>query len=83
MALDLQKNQEMYFGIYIEGEIKTGLAVILKPLWVIQFELDVQGGGIQSGNRGGSYPYERHFGPLLRFAPFNSWPVGDYTEDVE
>lgn len=50
-----------------------------EALWVIQFELDVQGGGIQSGNRGGSYPYERHFGPLLRFAPFNSWPVGDYT----
>ncbi|WP_405381099.1 RagB/SusD family nutrient uptake outer membrane protein [Maribacter sp. LLG6340-A2] len=50
-----------------------------EALWVIQFELDVQGGGLQSGSRGGSYAFERHFGPLLRFAPFNSWPVGDYT----
>ncbi|RRQ49786.1 RagB/SusD family nutrient uptake outer membrane protein [Maribacter algicola] len=50
-----------------------------EALWVIQFELDVQGGGIQSGSRGGSYAAERHFAPLLRFAPFNSWPVGDYT----
>ncbi len=48
-------------------------------LWVIQFELDVQGGGLQSGNRGGAYAFERHFAPLLRFRPFNSWPVGDYT----
>ncbi|WP_028375445.1 RagB/SusD family nutrient uptake outer membrane protein [Leeuwenhoekiella sp. MAR_2009_132] len=50
-----------------------------ESLWVIQFELDVQGGGLQSGNRGGSYAFERHFAPLLRFRPFNSWPVGDYT----
>ncbi|MGO4918069.1 RagB/SusD family nutrient uptake outer membrane protein [Maribacter spongiicola] len=50
-----------------------------EALWVIQFEIDVQGGGLQSSSRGGSYAFERHFGPLLRFAPFNSWPVGDYT----
>ena len=50
-----------------------------EALWVIQFELDVQGGGLQSGNRAGSYAFERHFAPLLRFEPFNSWPVGDYT----
>ncbi|SHJ42187.1 RagB/SusD family nutrient uptake outer membrane protein [Pseudozobellia thermophila] len=50
-----------------------------EAIWVIQFEVDVQGGGLQSGSRGGSYPYERHFAPLLRFAPFTSWPVGDYT----
>lgn len=50
-----------------------------EALWVIQFELDVQGGGLQSGSLGGSYTFERHFAPLLRFAPFTSWPVGDYT----
>lgn len=50
-----------------------------ESLWVMQFELDVQGGGLQSGSRGGSYAFERHFAPLLRFRPFNSWPVGDYT----
>ncbi|MFD3001992.1 RagB/SusD family nutrient uptake outer membrane protein [Pontibacter toksunensis] len=50
-----------------------------EALWVIQFELDIQGGGIVSGGMGGSYLAERHFAPLLRFPPFNSWPVGDYT----
>lgn len=50
-----------------------------EALWVIQFELDVQGGGIVSGSMAGSYLAERHFAPLLRFPPFNSWPVGDYT----
>ncbi|KAA5823680.1 RagB/SusD family nutrient uptake outer membrane protein [Algibacter amylolyticus] len=59
-------------------------------LWVIQFELDVLGGGLQSGSKGGSYMLERHHGPLIRDVrlidpadnrrrpPFN-WPVGDYS----
>ncbi|KJD34714.1 membrane protein [Tamlana nanhaiensis] len=50
-----------------------------EALWVIQFEIDVQGGGLETGRRAGGYPAERHFAPLLRFSPFNSWPVGDYT----
>jgi len=50
-----------------------------EALWVIQFELDVPGGGLESGRRAGAYALERHFAPLLRFSPFNSWPVGDYT----
>lgn len=48
-------------------------------LWVIQFELDVQGGGLESGSRGGSYMLERHHAPLNRSGAFRSWPVGDYT----
>ena len=53
-------------------------------LWVIQFELDVLGGGLQSGSKNGSYMLERHHAPLIRdvrvsgSAPFN-WPIGDYT----
>jgi len=50
-----------------------------EALWVMQFELDVPGGGLETGRRGGGYALERHFAPLLRFSPFNSWPVGDYT----
>lgn len=55
-----------------------------EALWVIQFELDIQGGGLQSGNLDGSYMLERHHAPLIRDvrisgqAPFN-WPIGDYT----
>ncbi|OBY67374.1 RagB/SusD family nutrient uptake outer membrane protein [Polaribacter reichenbachii] len=56
-----------------------------EALWVVQFELDVLGGGIQSTSIGGSYRIERHFPPLIRdfklatgSRPF-SWPVGDYT----
>lgn len=61
-----------------------------EALWVIQFELDVLGGGLQSGSKDGSYMLERHHGPLIRDvrkidpadnrskAPFN-WPIGDYT----
>ena len=50
-----------------------------EALWVIQFETDVVGGGLESGSRSGGYAAERHFAPLLRFSPFNTWPVGDYT----
>ncbi|MFI1744356.1 RagB/SusD family nutrient uptake outer membrane protein [Thalassobellus sediminis] len=50
-----------------------------EALWVIQFEIDVPGGGLETGRRGGGYALERHIAPLLRFSPFNSWPVGDYT----
>ncbi|PIB28530.1 RagB/SusD family nutrient uptake outer membrane protein [Maribacter sp. 4G9] len=69
---------DVYWDLFRRGN-QNRASGNTEALWVIQFELDVQGGGIQSGSRGGSYPAERHFAPLLRFAPFNSWPVGDYT----
>ncbi len=50
-----------------------------EAIWVIQFELDTQGGGLQSGDRGGSYMLERHHAPLNRLGAFSSWPVSDYT----
>lgn len=69
---------DVYWDLFRRGN-QNRASGNTEALWVIQFELDVQGGGLQSGNRDGSYAFERHFGPLLRFAPFDSWPVGDYT----
>ncbi|MFT2008195.1 RagB/SusD family nutrient uptake outer membrane protein [Pontibacter sp. 13R65] len=69
---------DVYWDLFRRGnQNRTGGNT--EALWVIQFELDIQGGGIVSGGMADSYLAERHFAPLLRFAPFNSWPVGDYT----
>ncbi|MDN3667563.1 RagB/SusD family nutrient uptake outer membrane protein [Algibacter miyuki] len=69
---------DIYWDLFRKGN-QNRTSGNKEALWVIQFELDVQGGGLQSGSRGDGYAFERHFAPLLRFSPFNAWPVGDYT----
>jgi len=55
-----------------------------ESIWVIQFEVDVDGGGLQSGDIGGSYRLERHHAPFVRDVKANgmnpfTWPISDYT----
>lgn len=53
-------------------------------LWVIQFEVNVLGGGSETNDFFGTFPLERAHPPLIRDfrvdgdSPFN-WPTGDYT----
>lgn len=70
---------DVYWDLFRRGNQNRSSSGNKESLWVIQFELDTQGGGLLSGAMTGSYTAERHFAPLLRFRPFNAWPVGDYT----
>ena len=69
---------DVYWDLFRRGN-QNRTSGNTEAIWVIQFELDTQGGGLASTGRGGSYMLERHHAPLNRLGAFRSWPVSDYT----
>ncbi|WP_308991306.1 RagB/SusD family nutrient uptake outer membrane protein [Mariniflexile litorale] len=73
-----ETDKDEYWDLFRTGNQNRSIGNT-EGLWVIQFELDVPGGGLQSSSKDGSYMLERHHAPLNRSGAFNKWPVGDYT----
>lgn len=82
-----ETDKDVYWDLYRRGN-QNRSSGNTEGLWVIQFEVDVNGGNLSSSSRKG-YMLERHYGPFVRDLkiagpdgentnPF-SWPIGDYT----